>query len=180
MLSKGAKQKSLTVMPTTHSVGLLVGTSSIGDCEGAIVGDEVGDVVGDDVGDVVGDTVGEVVGDAVGEAVGDAVGEAVGDVLGELDGDCVGNEEGESVEAHSVQHSQPCSAQSTLKISNPFNLHKPPGNSPSKKLFPSVRVSKLFKSSRLSGTQPVKLLSFKASVAKYKRKKNGSQRSEFW
>ncbi len=177
MFSNGAKQKSRTDMSIAHSVGLLVGTCSTGDDEGALVGDLLGDAVGPPVGDsegvAVGDPVGDAVGGAVGTAVGDEVGEAVGnavgDAVGEAVGEAVGFEEGDSVVAHSVQHSQPCSPQSTLRVSNPFNLHTPPGNSPSKLLFPRVRISKSFKSSRLSGNHPVKRLSFKANVAGAKR-----------
>ena len=169
MFSNGAKQKSRTDMSIAHSVGLLVGTCSTGDDEGALVGDLLGDAVGPPVGDPEGDAVGDVVGDTVGDAVGTAVGDVVGDAVGDEVGDVVGFEEGESVVAHSVQHSQPCSTQSTLRVSNPFNLHTPPGISPFKLLFPRVRISKSFKSSRLSGSHPVKLLSFKANVAEAKR-----------
>jgi len=124
------------------------------------VGEPVGDVVGEVVGVPVGDAVGELVGDLVGETVGDLVGEKVGEMVGATVGFAVG----ELVFAHSVQQSQPCTAQSTLRVSNSFNLHTPFGRFPFKLLFPKVRTFRSSISSRLSGTQPVKLLPLNANV----------------
>ena len=62
--------------------------------------------------------------DPDGEALGDVVdsdGEALGDMLGDCVGVVVGGDEGAFVDAHSVQHSQPCASQSTLRTAKSLN-----------------------------------------------------------
>jgi uncharacterized membrane protein required for colicin V production len=141
MLAEGAKQMSSTVISGTHSVGLFVGTCKIGA------------------------TVGEFVGGALGETVGGFVGGAVGGTVGESVVATVGDGEGKSVDEHFVQHSQPCSTQSTLRTSISSNRQMPFGNTPVNWLFPKVRISNFSKSAIVSGIQPVNLLSPKANAA---------------
>ena len=89
-------------------------------------------------------------------AGGVTVGEVLGAALAKNVVKSVGVEERGFAVAHSVQHSQPCSAQSTLRISNFSNRQISFGNLPFNWLFSKVNVSKFTKSARLSGTHPVR------------------------
>jgi len=116
-----------------------------------------------------------------GEALGDVVdsdGEALGDMIGDCVGVVVGDNEGSFVDAHSVQHSQPCASQSTLRTSKSLNRQTSFGKSPFKLLFPNVRIFKLFKLARLSGTHPLNLLSLKANFAESRQRYNYVEQSE--
>ena len=113
-----------------------------------------GFVGGRPVGGDVNRTSGCVVGDALGDMV---TGDALGDMV-------VGSAVGDGVAAHSVQHSQPCASQSTLRTSMSSKRQISFGKFPVKSLFPSVSTCKFLKSERLFGTHPVKLLSLNANL----------------
>ena len=100
----------------------------------------------------------------VGFNVGAGDGHFVGTDEGTFVGASVGNSEGGRVVAHSVQHSQPWAVQSTLRTSILSKRQTSLGILPNRLLFPNVSNCKSNKFARLSGTHPLKLLSFKANL----------------
>ena len=132
-----------------------------------VVGDAEGDTIsGFAGGRLVGGDVNRMSGCFVGDALGDMVtGDALGDmVVGVRVGSGVGRAVGDGVAAHSVQHSQPCASQSTLRTSMFLKRQISFGKLPVKSLFPNVSTCKFLKSERLLGTHPVKLLSLNANL----------------